>query len=164
MQATGTLYSQQVGPDIGERELIDAFQAHGRLLGHKVLRSSLCAFIDFERVEDAASARAALHEAKFSNCEIRVEYKARSFFPLSIPHSSAHNCMGSFIGILVMCFSQVLQPQDSVEYKTFFCELLLTSPALNLTSMQHTMYANGYMSQFSLAIASTISRFFFASL
>jgi hypothetical protein len=67
-----------VGPDINERELIDAFQQHGRLLGYKVLRSSMCAFIDFERVEDAASARATLHEAKFSSCEIKVEYKVGS--------------------------------------------------------------------------------------
>lgn len=64
-----------------ERDLIDAFKTHGRLLGHKVLRSSLCAFIDFERVEDAAAARAALHEAKFSNCEIRVEYKVATLPP-----------------------------------------------------------------------------------
>ena len=35
----------------------------------------MCGFIDFERVEEAASARSALHEAKFADCEIRVEYK-----------------------------------------------------------------------------------------
>ncbi len=65
----------QVGPDVDEHELIQAFKRHGRVVGYKLLRSSMCGFIDFERVEQAASARSALHEAKFADCEIRVEYK-----------------------------------------------------------------------------------------
>lgn len=60
-----------------ELELIEAFKRHGPLVGYKLIRPSNCGFIDFERVEDAASARAALHDATFSNCEIRVEFKVQ---------------------------------------------------------------------------------------
>lgn len=84
-----------MGPDINERELIDAFQMHGRLIGHKVLRSSMCAFIDFERVEDAAAARTALHEAKFSSCEIKVEYKVGPC-PLAHPAVGSNLCTWLF--------------------------------------------------------------------
>ena len=72
------LRSGQVGPDVDEDELIGAFKRHGRLVGYKLIRGSNCGFIDYERVEDAASARADLHEATFSSCQIRVEFKVRS--------------------------------------------------------------------------------------
>lgn len=67
-----------MGPEIDERELIHAFERHGRVVSYKLLRGSMCGFIDFERIEDAASARSGLHEAKFADCEIRVEYKVPS--------------------------------------------------------------------------------------
>ena len=70
--------SGQVGPDVDEDELIEAFKRHGRLVGYKLIRGSNCGFIDYERVEDAASARADLHEATFSSCQIRVEFKVCS--------------------------------------------------------------------------------------
>lgn len=68
----------QVGPEVDERELIAAFEKHGSLSGYKLLRGSMCGFIDFERIEDAAAARFALHEAEFADCELRVEYKVAS--------------------------------------------------------------------------------------
>lgn len=70
--------SLQVGPEVDERELIQAFERHGTVVSYKLLRGSMCGFIDFERIEEAASARSALHEAKFADCEIRVEYKVLS--------------------------------------------------------------------------------------
>ena len=66
-----------MGPDIEEEELIDAFKKHGRLQGYKLIRGSNCGSIDFERVEDAASAREALHEATFASCQLRVEFKVK---------------------------------------------------------------------------------------
>ena len=68
-------FTLQVGPGVDERELIQAFERHGTVVGYKLLRGSMCGFIDFERVEEAASARSALHEANFADCDIRVEYK-----------------------------------------------------------------------------------------
>ena len=72
----------QVGPDVDEEVLIAAFKRHGRVTGHKLLRSSNCGFIDFEHVEDAASAREALHNFAFGSCDIRVEFKVCCSFML----------------------------------------------------------------------------------
>lgn len=55
----------------------------------------MCGFIDFERIEDAAAARFALHEAKFADCELRVEYKVCQHTPgllLPLENRNARRC------------------------------------------------------------------------
>ena len=64
----------------------------------------MCGFIDFERIEDAASARSALHEAKFADCELRVEYKVRSFSCLALKYRILHFIMFDTSPLITTCF------------------------------------------------------------
>jgi hypothetical protein len=65
----------QVGPELTDREVLEAFGKFGRLTGYRFLRNSNCAFIDFESVAAAADARQAMHGMRFDMWALRVEFK-----------------------------------------------------------------------------------------
>ncbi|KAK9832226.1 hypothetical protein WJX74_003620 [Apatococcus lobatus] len=70
-----TLWVGQLGPDVNEKELLAAFRRYGRVTGHSMIRKSNCAFVDFESAAAATEAKQALNGARFSSCQIRLEYK-----------------------------------------------------------------------------------------
>ena len=83
----------QLGPDVNEKELLAAFRRYGRVTGHSMIRKSNCAFVDFESAAAATEAKQALNGARFSSCQIRLEYKVSSGPPLKT-HDIHHHYMG----------------------------------------------------------------------
>ncbi|KAK9808751.1 hypothetical protein WJX72_002976 [[Myrmecia] bisecta] len=70
-----TLWVGQVGPEVDEEDILQAFRRYGNVVGHKFLRRSHCAFIDFDKPSAAAAAKNALVGARFGPCQIRLEFK-----------------------------------------------------------------------------------------
>lgn len=59
-----------------EAELLQAFRRFGEVVGHRLLRGSHCAFIDFLTHAAAAEARRSMHGVRLGPQAIRVEWKA----------------------------------------------------------------------------------------
>lgn len=68
----------QVWPEISDAHLVSLMQQFGRVVSHRIIRKSNCAFVDFDEVQEAARARSELRRAPPVNspCSgIIVEFK-----------------------------------------------------------------------------------------
>ncbi|KAG2482783.1 hypothetical protein HYH03_018321 [Edaphochlamys debaryana] len=74
-----TLWIGQLSESVREDELLSACRAAGgELVGHRFLRASHCAFVDFAHAAGAEAAKRALHGLRMGPQHIRVEWKLDS--------------------------------------------------------------------------------------
>ncbi|GLI70445.1 hypothetical protein VaNZ11_015358 [Volvox africanus] len=88
-----TIWIGQLHESVREEELLAACRVHGDVVGHRLLRTSHCAFVDFASQAGAEAAKRALHGTRLGPQHIRVEWKLdtslSSRAPLTLRHGSA---------------------------------------------------------------------------
>ena len=58
-----------------DREFRELFEQHGPIKGHRIIRKTACAFVDYVHIADAAAAREHLPHAQLGSNRLRVEFK-----------------------------------------------------------------------------------------
>ncbi|EFJ46262.1 hypothetical protein VOLCADRAFT_121079 [Volvox carteri f. nagariensis] len=86
-----TIWIGQLHESVRDEELLSMCRQHGGdVVGHRILRGSHCAFVDFASQAGAEAAKRALHGARLGPQHIRVEWKLDSGPPPRAPPTQRH--------------------------------------------------------------------------
>ncbi len=75
IHSCAALHAVQIPPTMRDEEVLRAFNQCGEVVGHKFMRHTNCAFVDFATQAGATEARKKLDGARVGAAQLRVEYK-----------------------------------------------------------------------------------------
>eukprot|EP01101_Sappina_pedata_P008431 TRINITY_DN4662_c0_g1_i1.p1 TRINITY_DN4662_c0_g1~~TRINITY_DN4662_c0_g1_i1.p1 ORF type:complete len:567 (+),score=122.21 TRINITY_DN4662_c0_g1_i1:117-1703(+) len=97
---SNVLWIGNIGPDITEEMLLDEFGYYGTLNDVRILRDSYCAFINFQKIEDAEVAKEYMDEKQLGKQKIAVKYRfqndQKNAMRSSAGYDPARDANGSF--------------------------------------------------------------------